>query len=187
LNETVEIHYHRLPDRLEVFRQALVYRDDEVIITLMERTPLARPVRVGERVILEPGSPAVWFTYPGRWHDIGRFHLADGTFTGVYANVLTPVEFTDSLVWRTTDLFLDVWQAADGTASVLDVDEFDEAIRNGWIGEPTAARARLEADSILARCARGAWPPREVAEWTLERARSAVAPGAMSVERNRQR
>ena len=34
----------------------------------------------------------VWTTYRGDvWHDVGRFHLADGTFTGYYANILTPV------------------------------------------------------------------------------------------------
>ena len=61
-------------------------------------------------VALERGSDAVWFTFPGLWHDIGRFHRSDGTFTGIYANILTPPLIQPDGVWHTTDLFLDLWQ-----------------------------------------------------------------------------
>ena len=175
MTQTVEIYYHRPPDRDEIFRQSLVHRTDDVVITFMERTPLPAPVRVAGDVVLEPNAAAIWFTYPGVWHDIGRFHLADGTFTGIYANVLTPVEFTDTLAWRTTDLFLDVWQAADGTTSLLDEDEFEEAIRNGWLATDLAERARREATSILELFDRNEWPPLEVREWTLERVRATLS------------
>src|SRR4051794_37728926 len=87
----VTIHYRRLPDRDEVFRQIVVAETGSYVVTLLESAPLRKAVRVAGRVVLEPGAPVVWITYPGRWHDLGRFHLADGTFTGVYANVLTPV------------------------------------------------------------------------------------------------
>src|SRR5690625_7056866 len=63
----------------------------------------------GDEVILEAGAPAIWFTFPGLWHDIGRFYLLDDTFTGYYTNIMTPVEFHDPLRWSTTDLFLDHW------------------------------------------------------------------------------
>ncbi|MDP9348291.1 MAG: hypothetical protein M3P24_04000, partial [Gemmatimonadota bacterium] len=85
----VRIHYRRLPDREQVFEQALVEDAGEYVVTLLESAALRSPVTAGGRVVLEPGAPVVWFTYPGAWHDVGRFHLADGTFTGCYANVLT--------------------------------------------------------------------------------------------------
>lgn len=175
--DPVEIRYLRPPSRHSVFRQRLVERTDECIITLMEHTPLAAPVTAAGGIILEPGAPVVWFTFAGAWHDIGRFHTATGEFTGYYANLLTPVRFRAPLVWETTDLFLDVWLAADGTLLLLDEDELAEATGNDWLDADTAAAARTEAERIMNAAAAGAWPPRVVYEWTVVRARAAVARG----------
>jgi predicted RNA-binding protein associated with RNAse of E/G family len=172
----VTLHYRRLPDREQRFRQIVVHLSATYVVTLLEAAELSRPVRVAGRTVLEHGAPVVWITYPGRWHDLGRFHTADGVFTGVYANVLTPVEMQGAL-WRTTDLCLDVWQGADGTLAVLDQDELAAAERAGWTDAETAARARSEAGALLEAGRRGEWPPPEAREWTLERARRAVAHG----------
>ena len=170
----VEIHYRRLPDREQLFRQRVLRDDGSCVVTFLEAAELPKPVRAGERVILEPGAPVVWFTFRGLWHDIGRFHLRDGTFTGFYANVLTPVEMSGGQ-WRTTDLCLDVWLGADGAVQVLDEDELAEAERRGWAGAETIARSRREADELIAAARAGKWPPPPVHEWTLERARKAAA------------
>jgi predicted RNA-binding protein associated with RNAse of E/G family len=171
---TVDIHYRRLPDRMQLFRQLVLEDAGDYVVTYLPAAELPKPVRAGERIVLEPGAPVVWITYPGRWHDVGRFHLADGTFTGVYANVLTPVEM-DGARWNTTDLCLDVWRGADGDARVLDEDELRAAEAAGWVDAATAARARHEAAKLLEAARQGTWPPREVHEWTLERAREAVS------------
>lgn len=167
----VRIHYHRPPDRTEVFVQRLVRRMPGVVVTLLDRTPLRRPLEVDGRIVLENGSPVVWFTFPGAWHDIGRFHRADGTFTGIYANILTPVRFLDDDAWEATDLFLDVWLEPGRDPTVLDEDEFAHAVARGWLDQRTAAAARAEAARILERAAGNDWPPPPVEEWTLERAR----------------
>src|SRR5688500_19865100 len=109
----------------------------------MPATELARPVHAGDAVVLEPNAPAVWFTFPGRWHDIGRFHTADGRFTGFYANVLTPVRMRDG-EWRTYDLCLDVWCGRDGGVHVLDEGERRTAERAGWVGGRGLARGCRE-------------------------------------------
>lgn len=83
--------------------------------------------------------------------------------------MLTPPEI-DGRVWHTTDLYLDVWVSADGTARLLDEDEFEEAVARGLLDEDTARRAREEADRLLAEARDGLWPPVVVREWTLERA-----------------
>ena len=167
----VHIHYRRPPDRYDVFVQRLIHQDPEVVVTFLDRTPLSRPSVVDGRVILEDGSPVVWFTFPGVWHDIGRFHRADGTFTGFYANILTPVRFLDDDAWETTDLYLDVWLEPGRDPVILDEDEFSEAIARGWIDDATAAAARAEAARLLELAAGNAWPPPPVEYWTLERAR----------------
>lgn len=132
----------------------------------------SEPSIVDGEVILESGSSIVWFSYPGRWHDIGLFHLRDGTFTGYYANVLTPV-LMDGTRWDTTDLFLDVWLGSEGEPKVLDEEELVEALEAGWIDQSTGERAREEAAALVESAQAGNWPPQEVREWTLERAREA--------------
>jgi predicted RNA-binding protein associated with RNAse of E/G family len=177
--DLIEIVYRRPPDRVQTFRQLLVDSGDAGVVTYLDAAEVPEPVRDDAgRVILEPGAPIVWLTFPGAWHDIGRFHLADGTFTGLYANVLTPVAM-DGLRWETTDLFLDVWLAREApTPSILDRDELDQAEREGWLDTGTADRARQEAQRLLGLHADRAWPPPIAGDWTLARTRAALAGGA---------
>lgn len=179
--ETVSILYRRLPDRAQRFEQYLMEETDGCIVTFIERTELTRPVRVEGRVVLEAGSPIIWFTYPGRWHDLGRFHLPDGTFTGFYANILTPVVISGRS-WETTDLFLDIWVGTDGVIQILDEDEFADARDRGWVDEITARRALAEAEK-LARAARsGRWPSPHAHGWDLDRAERTLHQLQMSAE-----
>lgn len=172
----VHIHYLRPPDREEVFSQHLVLDNDEVKITLARNVPFDPPIRILDEVALERGSDAVWFTFPGLWHDIGRFHRADGTFTGIYANILTPVEIRSESIWHTTDLFLDIWLPPDGTFKVLDRDQLAAAVEKRWVSPETARRAVREVEGIREAFQVGAWPPTVVKDWTLERALAALDP-----------
>ena len=169
----VRIHYRRPPAGLQVFEQHLVHDGDDVKVTLAEKLPYVPPIRIEGQVVLELGSDAVWFTFPGRWHDIGRFHRADGTFTGLYANILTPPVLRGN-DWDTTDLFLDIWIPPAGGATLLDEDELDEAVGKEQIDDVTAARARAEARALLRAAAEGTWPPSAVHEWTLDRCRAVL-------------
>lgn len=177
MQRSISIHYRRLPDRDRVFHQTLVAEREDYCVTLLDSADLEKPVLVDGRTVLEPGSPVVWFTYPGRWYDIGRFHLADGTFTGFYANILTPVRM-DGDSWWTNDLCLDVWIGQDGAVQLLDEDEFHTAVQQEWMDERTAARACETAATLAASAAAGAWPPPHVHEWTLERAMSMLSSAA---------
>lgn len=152
-------------------------------MTYLAEAGVPAPVTVTDRVVLEARSPAVWFTFPGAYHDIGRFHTPAGGLTGYYANVLTPVEIQSGAgdgmdVWRTTDLFLDVFLTPDGKVHVLDEDELREAVRREWIDLATAHRAREEAHRLARQARRGDWPPPVVEEWPLERARDVARSGS---------
>ncbi|MEJ2187531.1 MAG: DUF402 domain-containing protein [Gemmatimonadota bacterium] len=173
----VRIHYHRLPDRLDVFTQRLVHRTPDVVVTLLEETPMADPLRVNGRTVLEDGAPVVWFTFPEAWHDVGRFHTCDGRFTGCYANILTPVRFLSPREWETTDLFLDVFVDPDGNVSLLDQDELEAGMRRGAIDPVLATAARREAHRLMQLAAMGRWPPPIVHAWTLDRARRETRAG----------
>jgi predicted RNA-binding protein associated with RNAse of E/G family len=171
LNRSIHIHYFRPPAHRRVYRQALVHDDGQVKVTLARDLDFDPPLRIRGRVALESGSDAVWFTFPGAWHDIGRFHRADGSFTGLYANVITPCVFQPGGDWETTDLFLDLW-IPDGGAEpvILDEHELDEALAAGHLSTELGTRARWEIRSLLSGMEAGRWPPPVVKEWTRERA-----------------
>lgn len=172
--ERVQIRYRRPPDGERLFDQRVLAELDECVITLLDSAQVDNPVVVAGKVVLEPGAPVVWFTYPGLWHDVGRFHLLDGTFTGWYANVLTPVRMR-GFEWETTDLFLDVWRGADGRVEILDEDEFDHARSCNWIDAAVARRARMEADALARRAEAGTWPDSLARSWDLARAQSTAS------------
>ena len=172
----VAIHYTRLPDGLRVYDQRVVLARPDVVITLSEPMDLTEPMIHDGSVMLEGGSLALWFTFPDIWHDIGLFHRADGAFTGLYANILTP-PVMEGPVWHTTDLCLDVWVSPGGSAVILDEDDFDEAVAGGHMDSTTASRARAEADRLIELEASGEWPPKVVTEWSLPRALRAIAGG----------
>lgn len=171
----IHIHYQRLPDQVTVYDQVLLLDRTDVKVTFQPDTPIKKALQVDGHAVLEPGSPVVWFTFPGRWHDIGRFHTVDGRFTGLYANILTPPRMQDAgaedQAWHTTDLFLDVWLPAGGPLTVLDVDQFDEARNRGWVDAELARAALDEVDRIRRDHAAARWPPAIVGEWPLERVR----------------
>jgi len=177
----VVIRYRRPPDRIQEFHQEVVVERDGVVVTLAADMSWPRPLRIEGEVALETGSSVVWFTFPGLWHDIGRFHRADGTLTGIYANVLTPVElgarpepadgpWSEPWVWDTTDLFLDLWVPPEEEPLILDAEELAEAQSRGWVDEDTAERARREARSMQEAARAGQWPPPIVERWTLDAA-----------------
>ena len=171
----IDIHYLRPPDREQIFTQHLIWEDAEVKITFSTDLSFEPPIRIDGDVVLETGSEVIWFTFPGAWHDVGLFHRADGTFTGTYANILTPCAFEEGGTWRTTDLFLDVWTDTTGRVQILDEDELEEAEARGWVTEEVARRARAEALALKQQAEAGLWPPPVVREWTLARARERFA------------
>jgi len=153
-----------------VYEQRLIHESPEVSVSFVPELSISEPKSVEGRLVMEPGSPIIWFTYPGKWHDIGCFYAEDGRYLGLYANVLTPVEFVSARLWRTTDLFLDVWCAQGGDPVLLDEDELHQAEAQAWIEPELVSRARQEAERLLQGARDGTWPPRMVHEWTLERA-----------------
>ena len=171
----IDIHYLRPPDREQIFTQHLIWEDAEVKITFSTDLSFEPPIRIDGDVVLETGSEVIWFTFPGAWHDVGLFHRADGTFTGTYANILTPCAFEEGGTWRTTDLFLDVCTDPTGRFQIQDEGELEEAEARGWVTEEVARRARAEALALKQQAEAGLWPPPVVREWTLARARERFA------------
>lgn len=125
------------------------------------------PLEVEGAAVLEPGSPVLWFTFPGRWYEVAAFHDPRGRLLGHYTNVVRPPEIRGRR-WRITDLFLDVWQPAGAGPRLLDEEELGRALDEGWIGEADARRAREVGRRVMERARAGAWPPEAVASRPLE-------------------
>ena len=171
MKPSIQIHYLRPPEEMRIYRQRLIHDDGRVKVTLARNLLFDPPLRILDRIALESGSDAVWFTFPGAWHDIGRFHRADGTFTGIYANILTPCVFQPGGDWETTDLFLDLWIPAEGgPAVILDEEELEDALAAGQLDSALGQRAREEIQRLQVGLEEGGWPPPVVEEWTRARA-----------------
>ena len=181
VNRSIHIHYLRPPGQVQVYRQHLIHDDGKVKVTLARNLPFDSPLRIGNEIALERGSDAIWFTFPGAWHDIGRFHRADGTFTGIYANIITPCVFQPGGDWETTDLFLDLWIPANGGPVVtLDEEELEHALAAGHVDPELGRRARKEALDLRTRFLAERWPPPVVEVWTRERALTYSDPPSSS-------
>lgn len=154
----VRIHYHR-PDRgTTVFHERLVLDQDDLKVTLLDDYQ-GRDAHADGALILSAGAPVVWFVFPSLCRDVGRFHLADGTFTGWYTNLRAPIRM-EGPDWYCTDLFLDHWLPADGSPGCwLDEDEFADGVAAGLVTPEHLDIAHAERAAVTAAVAAGAWPP----------------------------
>ena len=166
----IELAYQRQPDDVTVFQQELVIDRPDLKVTFMPDSPFDRQLKVAiegrPTTIAEPGSPLIWFVFPGTWYDIGAFHLRDGTFTGYYTNFIRPPTL-EGHRWKMVDLCLDLWLGANDSIEVLDRDEFEAAVSKGWIDSPTAKRVELELAGVRAAAEAGEWPPEPVRDLDL--------------------
>jgi uncharacterized protein len=73
----------------------------------------------------------------------------DGTFRGWYVNIERPQQ-RSALGFDYEDELLDVWVALGGEPELLDEDELDEAVEQGFVSDEGAARIRATAEYVLA-------------------------------------
>lgn len=166
----IHFEYHRPGKEVASYEEFLVLDRLDTKV-LLQKEFAGEDVTHRESVVLQHGAPIVWFIPVGSWHDIGRFHLRDGTFTGFYTNLSRPVDI-QTANWVGNDLLLDLWQPVDGPPVWFDEDEFEEAVRGSLIDQATARRTLNERNLIDLRVSEGQWPPPIVRDIDLEQARA---------------
>jgi len=153
----IQFEYHRPGIGTTVYEERLALDRPDVKV-LLQDDYTGPAVDVNGTRVLDRGAPMVWFVFPGTWYDIGRFHLEDGTFTGWYTNLCKPVRF-DGDLWVGNDLFLDLWQFAEGDTVWLDEDEFEAGIKSGLVDSATRKQIQNQRTLIEMQMKMGAWPP----------------------------
>ncbi len=178
MSELIRYEYHRPGKSTSVFHQWLVLDRPDVKVLLSEDFAGA-DLRAGESVIHQSGAPMIWYVFPEKWHDVGRFHDRDENHTGWYTNLITPVEISTA-GWRASDLFLDLWQPVEGDPVWLDADELVEAVEQKVIDAATRKRIQNERVMIDLQIQMGAWPPAVAKDIDLQQARALKETGAAS-------
>ncbi len=162
---TLELIYKRLPNRVNHFRQKLLYEDSSVIVTTQQLKP-SSSIAIDGKTVLDNGFTAVWFVFANLWYDIGKIYDLQNMFTGYYCDIIMPMHRAENH-FEITDLFLDLWVTPDGAYQIQDNDEFEEAIANDWIEPDLADKARRALRNLIAEVESGVFPPKIAADWEL--------------------
>ncbi|MFQ5704877.1 MAG: DUF402 domain-containing protein [Gemmatimonadales bacterium] len=153
------IHFeYRRPGKCTTIYDELLVLDRPDIKVMLQEHYGGDDVNIDGERVLNSGAPIIWYVFPGSWHDVGRFHLRDGSLTGWYTNLCKPVEFHDD-TWIGNDLFLDLWQPTEGGALWLDEDEFEKAVETGLLDNAVRQRTLNERALIELQLKQGSWPP----------------------------
>ncbi|WP_424893140.1 DUF402 domain-containing protein [Streptomyces sp. XH2] len=130
---------------------AVVVHDDGTHAVV--RAPWAAPSdRDFGFVRFERGDVFTEHYWRDRWYAVKEVRAADGTLKGWYCDITRPAEIAPGAV-VSTDLDLDLWVSADGSAVLrLDEDEFEESgLERRDPGAAAKARAALDELEETAR------------------------------------
>jgi len=164
----IHFEYHRPGKGVTVYDEQLILDRPDVKV-LLQPEYSGDEVNVGDTIALEAGAPIIWYIPVGAWHDIGRFHMRDGTLTGWYTNLAKPVQ-CDGDRWIGSDLYIDLWQPVCGEAVWLDQDEFDLAVQAQLIDHSTRQRTLNEKALLDLQLSQQQWPPAIARDIDLDQA-----------------
>jgi predicted RNA-binding protein associated with RNAse of E/G family len=156
--EMVNLRYLRLPNDLTDVYNELVYRDENVVVAKYV-TPTRKSVMFDREVVLAAGYHITYFELSGQWFTVCKIRNTEGKHTGYYCDIATPPRFFEDRIEQ-TDLFLDLWVFPDlRRYKMLDEDELEPALANGWIEKPLYDRAKQEIRKLVCEVEAGRFPP----------------------------
>jgi predicted RNA-binding protein associated with RNAse of E/G family len=164
---TATLYYNRPPDRVTPTRTQVI-EDTSDLVILQHKIRASKPLEVNGSTVLDSGYDAVWFVYRGQYHDIGIISDPTGRFTGYYCDAILPISDRNG-DYEIRDLFLDLWITPDGRTTILDEDELEEAVSQGWISHGEALIAREEMDRMVEGVRGGYFPPSRVRHYATSK------------------
>ena len=69
---------------------------------------------------------------------------------------------------RITDLFLYLWVSTGGEVTILDMDEYNDAIERGWLEDRIALEAKAKLDHLVELSRKHLFPPKFVIDFHIE-------------------
>ena len=168
LPRPVSIAYRRPPTATVLF-PGILRNVTAHSLTIQSRLSVEKPRHVAGHIIAATGYWAIWFIFKDKWFDVGKFYDTSKKWLGYYCDIIRPVKrmISGSKTSILTDLFLDIWITSDGSVHVLDEDELENALQQGFISESLAAEAHSQMELLLRRIRRHDFPPTEVKEAAL--------------------
>jgi predicted RNA-binding protein associated with RNAse of E/G family len=138
----------------------LLYEDENrmIVLNVLFRS---KPLIINGHCLIERGSTGIWLVDTREWYDLGAIYDRKHRFQGYYCDITTPAEKTSS-GYRATDLFLDLAVLPDKTCVRLDVEEFDDAVRNGTLNKALAERAKRSLEDLEGTVGEGKFHTPEV-------------------------
>ena len=161
LPRPVDIIYRRLPSDVRelpgILRQATPAR-----LVIESPIRVQTPQRIQRRVIADSGFLAIWFVYRHKWYDVGKFYDRARNLVGYYCDIIKPLNKllrTPTKTNMITDLFLDLWITPEGDYIVLDEDEFENAIKRGYLPKNLGNQTWKQMNSLIRAFRAGRFPP----------------------------
>jgi predicted RNA-binding protein associated with RNAse of E/G family len=158
ISRSLTLEYTRLPDRVYRWRQWKIHQDSEVMVSTFYDPNLGKPVVIDGKVIVEGIFAGITYNFWDKWYNVIRCYDRDFEFKGYYTDIITPVQKTWTLV-ESTDLFLDFFMYPDGTWTVEDEAEFEQAIADGLMDDGIVEHARDALEEVVGRAKSEDWPP----------------------------
>ena len=139
--------YRRLPEKISRFSIAVLKETDLGVVTCQSLNP-SKPLTRDNSVLLDKHYMGIFYCPFDDWHDIGAIYNREKHLTGYYVDICSPIQkVPDGYVM--TDFFLDLWIYPDNRYLVLDQDEFDTAMKYGWMSRQQITNAKTELSKLI--------------------------------------
>ncbi|MCK5548200.1 MAG: DUF402 domain-containing protein [Thermoplasmata archaeon] len=161
--ETIKLRFVRPPNEVNVWTHDLLFKSDDVIVSKFIFSGLKVPSKVKDVIIVENGYTGICYEFLDRGLEIIKVLDTRNELSGYYCNINRNPKMFDG-GYEVVDLFLDVWVFPDFEYVVLDEDEFENALKNGWINEKDGRFANSVLKTLLEDLNKGKFPPEIVKE-----------------------
>lgn len=159
--QKLHLRYIRLPNQVLELYDNLVYRSERVIVGKSQITSTHSVMFDGE-IVLASGFQIVYFDLMGKWFSVGKIRNLLGRHTGYYCDIVTPPRLLEDGGVELSDLFLDLWVSPDLRFKVLDEEELENALSQGWITKQLYGKAEKELKKLIKVVKQGKFPPYSV-------------------------
>ncbi|MFQ6128276.1 MAG: DUF402 domain-containing protein [Thermoplasmata archaeon] len=146
------------------YEQELIEDRGNLVISRFTFNDLKEALVIEGIGVLDNGYQAVLFEFFDPPLEIMKIYDRKGNFTGYYCNVNTkPSRFECG--YEIVDLYIDIFVLPDMRYQILDNEEFETAVRKGWISSNQESLARATVDRIAKDIEAGDFPPEVVRDF----------------------